>query len=148
MKTNRGKTTISSVRNTRGIRVYIPEKGYINRRLWVRPYKFDGITARQSAPLYLSFTSNVTITVRLTSTTVRITTPFSYKMLLYYVNMAAEGSHYSETVVMLAKEQDEKQLSAQNISNFEKSKSGILKQDAKLIFALGDAIFSPRRETP
>ena len=121
--------------------MFIPEKGTLNKRMWVKPYRYTGISVSQSYPVFISFTNTVKLSLKLSTINLVITTPFSYKLLLRYVNRAAVDSHAAETVTMQAADQNDKLLTKENKAKFKESKKGIPLEDAKLIYSLGDAVF-------
>ena len=121
--------------------MFIPEKGTLNRRLWVKPYNFTGISVHQSYPMLISFTNTTKLSLRIASIKVVLTTPFTYNLLLRYVGEASVGSQSSESLAMHAADQNDTLLTKDNKAKFDLAKKGIPLEDAKLIYTLGDAVF-------
>ena len=139
MKTRRDGafvTTIPSVRNSSGLRVFIPEKGRRAGRRWFQKYTLHTLGALQEVPLCISFTGHVMITVHFSFTDTVLTTPFTLPYYRYYLRQAATLNRTARSFQLHADDQSEESLPEDKKAEFQAAKNDQKYHDAKLIVAL------------
>ena len=81
-------TVIAAKRNKKRILVYIPEKIRRGKKLYVQPYKLHSQRGH-SNPITVSIDAEVCLSVRISTATIVMTSPFSAGLLKTYMDLVA-----------------------------------------------------------
>ncbi len=138
---NLRKTVVPSVINSGGTTVFIPEKGIKAGRIWFKKYTYYNLAVFQSNLLLFSFTTQIQLVIQINVTTLVLTAPFTLETLRFYQQRAAQQAKAHTRLAMRVADQSPDELPKISKNEFEEKKNRDSYHNARLIYALGGAIF-------
>lgn len=96
------RDVIASIRNSGGVRVFIPEKLSVNGIKGVRPYYFWRV-AVSTQVLMISASAQVTLPLTIATDAVKVSSPFTRDLVEYYRRAAAANMSKVKYRTMVAR---------------------------------------------